>query len=148
VNGQFAGDTPEATGWSIPNGVHIQKTGSRTSLLLPEAPETVVVERTVPKISAGLYSLDVDVQDDIGTAATVVLQCRSSTGDVLSKHALPEEPEEGEEAVALQQTLRISVLCPDGTESLTIELRGNGTFPVEFRNVHLSAYPLPSVNPF
>ena len=150
VNGSFAGDTPEAIGWALPNGAHLRDSAGQMSLVVPESPAEFSVSRIVPGVSAGLYSLDVEIEDKNGRAAGVVLQCQSVSGKAISEYALPEKPDDDEEEVAIpdQRTIRISVLCPDGTDSMEIELVGTGESAVTFRDVRLVVYPLPSVEPF
>jgi hypothetical protein len=146
INGEFAGDQG-ANGWRASEAIAFQRTNGSTSAVFPAGPRRLQMSRTIPNVSAGLYSLDIQVHPESGAQPTVRMKCEAPGGGVLATYRGPDPlADQGDAAAPPQDTLRLSALCPDGTAALVVELESDGKAPVEYRDARLFAFPLPSVS--
>jgi hypothetical protein len=144
INGSFAG-SQGAQGWHASEAIAFHRSGGLTTAAFPAQPDRLRLVRTIPNVSAGLYSLDVGVMQGTDATPIVRMKCQSTSGDVLAAYRETIPAIENGAAAPAEGTLRVSALCPNGTAALVIELESDGRGPVEYRDAHLFGFPLRSV---
>jgi 4-amino-4-deoxy-L-arabinose transferase-like glycosyltransferase len=139
---------PGGVNWVVSDGVEIASISGSLALTLPVSGTPPSARRSFGGISAGLYSLDVDVEQEANGGATVTLQCQSADGGTLASYS---EPQAGDDNATPEEhggTIRLSVLCPTGTVGLFVKFHSTGDSVVRLREPRLYAFPLPSVTWF
>jgi hypothetical protein len=146
INGEFAGEQG-ADGWRASGEIAFRQTDGSTTAVFPAGPRRVQLSRTIPNVSAGLYSLDVQVHPESGARPTVRMKCAAPGGDVLAAYRGPDPAaDQGEASAPSPGAVLLSALCPDGTAALVVELESDGNALVEYWDARLFGFPLPSVS--
>jgi hypothetical protein len=138
VNGAFSGSGEEATGWVLSPGQASLAPGTdgrELTLSNPGGAETWAVHE-LPGSPSRLYTLTFDAEPRLtGGGIRTFLECLDGGGDYLK--VAPDGAGFSLATGSGWQTVTFSVLCPDGTNTIRIDLRNAGIGDLGLRRVRL-----------
>lgn len=137
VNTGFAGSSGGATDWTMPpdlSSVQLQPQGAELTLSNPGGMEVSAVLRTAGAPER-IYSLTFEARSRLRSGGMRAFLICEGAGGLLN--VAPDGAGADVDADSRWHTLTFSALCPDGTDSIRIDLRNAGVGDLDLRSVRL-----------